>query len=558
MKVYISGTKYFVPGTWREGVPPETFATAIDEIVEKGEEIIVCDFYGVDTVVQEYLQDKEYKNVTIYVVGKKTRKNVGNWKEKHIIPSDNATKFRYCVDRELSIVENADYGIIAWNGCDRESYVDMINLVYLGKKCRLYLMEEDKWIDICTLEELENFAGEQGKIEEEDIKSILEICGFSEEMKEFLVGNEAVNDYQLVEIIYNAPIGLRTKISLLMDLWRKRNQNREFFDLAIQYRDKGYDFKKLKKAFRNLSAAPAENCVWRRIQEMKEDMDTAFRYLFENNAGWGLGSVYSLFSEWYDTEVFMEKAYNLGIFSAQRYAFDYIENEEQEIREDCNGDVENPGWYRIEYWEQKDRWEQEDQQVEQRYDYFIYGGDACWYEEKVAEKQDNGNIYYMKKHSDNLVGELDLNLRTPFKTGDIVLIDCRPFGPPFHAVILESQNQFDCCFPNIVFNIPYTNDWRCTPIKHKRFYKDVEWGSYCPKLSPLYRLRTILPNEMTAEDEALLTIKALLSGNEETAKEVWKLWGCEDKTYEEVIEVISSVGERPREKEVGDQDGNNK
>ena len=139
----------------------------------------------------------------------------------------------------------------------------------------------------------------------------------------------------------------------------------------------------------------------------------------------------------------------------------------------------------------------------------------------------------MKKHSDNLVGELDLNLRTPFKTGDIVLIDCRPFGPPFHAVILESQNQFDCCFPNIVFNVPYTNDWRCTPIKHKRFYKDVEWGSYCPKLSPLYRLRTILPNEMTAEDEALLTIKALLSGNKEKAKEVWKLWGCEDKTYEE-------------------------
>ncbi len=134
-------------------------------------------------------------------------------------------------------------------------------------------------------------------------------------------------------------------------------------------------------------------------------------------------------------------------------------------------------------------------------------------------------------------GGLDLDLPTPYKTGNIVLIDCRPFGPPFHAMILESRDQWDCCFPNIVFRVPYTDKWRMTPLKHKFIFKHAELSSYVPMLSPLYRIRRVRREEITEEDDRLLMLSAALSGEESGAAAVWEAWEKSpdgDKDFEEV------------------------
>ncbi len=554
MKVYISGSKFIGSNYWKDDIPAEAFTKVLDEIIEKEEDVIVCDYYGVDEVVQYYLHDKAYKNVTVYVAGKKTRKNIGNWKEKHCITADDANRFRYFMDKETAAFEDADYGIIAWDGEDNDSYAEMLYLAYQGKKCRLYLMSTEVWIDICSLEDLRPYAGELARIEDEDIKTVLDICGFSEEMKTFLVDTESISDYGIVDVIYNAPIALKKKLNMFRDLLRKRNRKKEYFDLAESYQKEGCDFNKLIKAFRTISSTPDYNCVWNHIQGLMDDMAMVSDRYFKRYDAWEIGAVYSLFSEWYDTDVYMEKSSSDGLFSYASSVFEYIENEEREMKEqsDCES---NSWWNRVEYWLLDD----EDDSLKHKYDFYIFNGDVCWYEEKEAREQDNGNTYYMKKHKKDKLTELDLNLKTPFKTGDIVLIDCSPFGPPFHAVVLESHNQYDCCFPNIVFKVPYTNDWRCAPLKHMRFYKDAELSFYRPKLSPLYRIRTVLPNEMTKEDESLLTIKALLSADEEKAKKIWRLWGCEDKTYEQVIEIITGADNlMPDEKKDGDTDGDDK
>ena len=142
-------------------------------------------------------------------------------------------------------------------------------------------------------------------------------------------------------------------------------------------------------------------------------------------------------------------------------------------------------------------------------------------------------------------GNLDLNFGTPYKPGDIVFIDCRPFGPPFHSMILETRNQWDCCFPNIVFQYPGTNEWGITPLKHRRLYKDTGCHTYEPMLSPLYRLRKIKDEEMTEEDEKLLELSSLISGSEEKASKVWKNWhsliGDDILSWEQVLEVFKLV-----------------
>ncbi len=56
---------------------------------------------------------------------------------------------------------------------------------------------------------------------------------------------------------------------------------------------------------------------------------------------------------------------------------------------------------------------------------------------------------------------------------------------------------------NINNQLPFTDEYRITALKHKRFYKHAEVGFYEPMLSPLFRLRRVKPEEMTEEDEAL-------------------------------------------------------
>ncbi len=208
-------------------------------------------------------------------------------------------------------------------------------------------------------------------------------------------------------------------------------------------------------------------------------------------------------------------------------------------REEADKDSRE-GWYRVETWEPMDvGWK------EKRYDFFIFDSKICWFEKLFPEKQDHGNIYYMPESRRFSSGRLDLDLPTPYKTGDIVIIDCRPFGPPFHAMILESRDQWDSCFPNIVFQVPYTDKWRMTPLKHKRFFKHAEISSYEPMLSPLYRIRKVQQEEMTEEDDRLLKLSSFLSGVESRAAAVWEAWMKSpdgDKAFEEVESIFEKTG----------------
>ena len=120
----------------------------------------------------------------------------------------------------------------------------------------------------------------------------------------------------------------------------------------------------------------------------------------------------------------------------------------------------------------------------------------------------------MPENKDFFGGRLDLSFPTPFKLGDIVNIDCSPFGPPFHALIIEASNQFDCCMPQVLFKIPCTDRWALSALKHKHFYKDAEIRRCEPVLSPLYRLRQVREDELTDDDKLLVKIGKELKDEE--------------------------------------------
>ena len=63
-----------------------------------------------------------------------------------------------------------------------------------------------------------------------------------------------------------------------------------------------------------------------------------------------------------------------------------------------------------------------------------------------------------------------------------------------------------------------------TALKHRRFYKHTEEGSYEPMLSPLYRLRSVSSEEIDEDDEPLKYMSSILGKDENRAEMVWKMW----------------------------------
>ena len=335
-------------------------------------------------------------------------------------------------------------------------------------------------------------------------------------------------------ILYaGGPISLDKKMRLLGKLAAKRNLNIESF-LAVEkcvIEDKS--FKDIKKSIRRTVEYGDDKSIWRYIGDCYREILNAKEELHECSDAFGKNGIEMcdrslyLFDEWYDIDDKMHKSSPCGFFNLPDMVEEYIVNEEYD-------NESGEGFYRLEAWDAGGiGWD------EPRYDYYFdCRGNVCWFEKMMPKKQAHGNVYYTPENRRFSVGDCDLNLKTPYKTGDIVLIDCRPFGPPFHALILEDRDQFDCCFPNIVFCIPGTDEWRLTPLKHRSFYKDVSFKSYEPGISPLYRLRKVREDEYTAADERLLMLCRLLEGDQSKADIIWVKWTGEDLSWEAVEDIF--------------------
>ena len=550
MKIFMCGTENINKKTLYNQLPYDV-VSAIDNIIKESTDIIIGDCFGIYELVQKYLNSTGYRNVKVYVLGSKTkaRHNIGNWEEKHFqIDGKRRTAYSMRIEKDFQMAHDADEGIGIWDGKSIGTFINLLNLTILGKKSRVYLLNENKWIDIKSIEDLKAYRGNRCEWTVDDIRFVLDRCGFSNEMIEHLVpfsdyGDYDISDYAkdqqdvycygITDIICQAPIALKEKESLFDFLMKKRNLKFNIYNNVYKSLKTEEKWKKIKKNIKDLvdwTYDDGWSYMWEARDEIRDAINMMDDYLTEYE---GEGLFY-LFSEWYDTDSFVEKSFGNGLFSSIKEVMNYINNEKED-------DDLNDHYYRIESWKPENSKFGHYKKIH-KCDYYIFDGRICWFEKMSPKAQDNGNTYYIPASRRLSSGEIDLNRSVPYRTGDIVRIDCRPFGPPFHAMILESRSLYDCCFPTIIFKVPFTDKWRMTSLKHKRFYKHAELGSYEPMLSPLYRLKKVKPEEMTEDDDILIRLSNTLEKDEEKASKIWKMWREEYDIYEDIgIETMKKI-----------------
>ncbi len=141
-----NGTKVFIAGSRRLSRLNDDVRSRIENIVDKGFAVIVGDANGVDKAVQQYLSTRNYNNVVVFCMEAGCRNNVGHWPTRRITATDPGRRdFAYYSTKDRAMAEEADYGLMLWDGRSRGTLTNIVHLVRESKPVVVYVAPENSF-----------------------------------------------------------------------------------------------------------------------------------------------------------------------------------------------------------------------------------------------------------------------------------------------------------------------------------------------------------------------------------------------------------------------------
>ena len=134
MKIFIGGSK-----TIKELSPCMT--KELDRVCREGYEVLVGDCGGVDRLVQEYLHEQGYTNVTVYVSGDRVRNNVGTYPVRHI-NAEGMSGFEFYRQKDIAMANDADCALMFWNGKSKGTRCNTEDMERQGKPVAVIVTQD--------------------------------------------------------------------------------------------------------------------------------------------------------------------------------------------------------------------------------------------------------------------------------------------------------------------------------------------------------------------------------------------------------------------------------
>lgn len=155
-----TGTKVFIAGSRRLSRLNQDVRRRIDNIVDKSFTVIVGDANGVDKAVQRYLSSRHYSNVLVFCMEGGCRNNIGDWPIRPITAADPGRRdFAYYSTKDRAMVEEADYGLMLWDGRSRGTLTSIIHLVRQGKPVVVYIAPDKSFYTLRRSDHLTEMLG---------------------------------------------------------------------------------------------------------------------------------------------------------------------------------------------------------------------------------------------------------------------------------------------------------------------------------------------------------------------------------------------------------------
>ena len=149
------------------------------------------------------------------------------------------------------------------------------------------------------------------------------------------------------------------------------------------------------------------------------------------------------------------------------------------------------------------------------------------YSEKICWFMINGKIMYFRrgdkysridcnKFNDFKPYE-EINIITPFKAGDILTVDCRPFQPLTRVLILNNFADYDCCSPQALY-IGENGTLAVGAVKHSHIFANGNWSGF----SPLYNAER-LSKPLAEEEKILEKVQSYIGTDSAKGEKIWLL-----------------------------------
>jgi len=124
----------------------------LNNIIKQNITVLVGDANGIDKSMQQYFYRENYRNLLVYDSKGKARNNIGNWPVQTVEVADNIKGFDFYAAKDLKMAENADYGLMLWNGISKGTLNNIINLTKQNKKALIYYTPHKKFYCVNSLD----------------------------------------------------------------------------------------------------------------------------------------------------------------------------------------------------------------------------------------------------------------------------------------------------------------------------------------------------------------------------------------------------------------------
>ena len=146
--------KLFVGGSKSAKIPASVAEEKARTWAEAGVEILVGDCCGADAVLQQALAGLGYQKVSVYALNGRARRNLGNWP---VVPVPCEVQPAGYLDywrRDSVMSQRGEGGFFFWDGKTKGTYVNLVELLSLGKPVEMFLTKSQKTISLSSLEEV--------------------------------------------------------------------------------------------------------------------------------------------------------------------------------------------------------------------------------------------------------------------------------------------------------------------------------------------------------------------------------------------------------------------
>jgi hypothetical protein len=146
--------KVFVAGSRRVSHLGTDIRRRLDEMIQRDLAILVGDANGADKAMQAHFAERSYENVTVFCTAGDCRNNVGGWPIRAVPAPHRARDFAFFTAKDAAMAEEADVGLMLWDGQSTGTMVNVARLVARGKIAVIYISTTMKFFTVKTPEDL--------------------------------------------------------------------------------------------------------------------------------------------------------------------------------------------------------------------------------------------------------------------------------------------------------------------------------------------------------------------------------------------------------------------